>query len=122
MRRIFAGVLPLALGISAGALASSQPASAAPCAPTANYIAGWDGTNTCATYLWVYAWDIITTSGCKNIGAPNVTSYIWNATSRQFRAWTGPNCTGWNAPLYAHTAGPMGGIFDNNIDSVSRDT
>jgi hypothetical protein len=111
-----AGILGLGIAGIGG-----DAAQAAPCSPTSGYIEGWAGTNTCATFLWSYVWNIIPAGYCKALGSPNQTEYIWNNTAEQWRAWTGPGCSGSNAPLYAHTAGAMTGIWKDNIESVSRD-
>jgi hypothetical protein len=109
----------LATGLGA-TIAGPSAAQAAPCSPLNGYLQGWDGTNTCTTFLWSYAYDIVGVGGCANLGAPNRTSYIWNNSNSLYWAWTGRNCTGTHGPLYAKTAGPMGGVFNNNIESVQR--
>jgi len=123
MRKLTALAIPLVLGFGL-ATVNSESAQAAPCTPTPGYIAGWDGTDTCAGKLWNFVWNIIPAGGpCVYLDSNmrNKTSYVYNNTAEQWRAWTGPGCSGSNAPLYAHNGGPMGGVFQNNIEGLSRD-
>lgn len=107
------------LAASTGAAAAPSPAGAAACSPPAGYIEGWDGTNTCTTFLWSY-WQYYLSAGeCHNVVADR-TSYVWNNSSTMFYAYTGSGCTGAVGPLYAYNAGAMTGSWNNNIASIRR--
>jgi hypothetical protein len=96
----------------------SPVASAAPCSP-GGYLNGYASSNTCTQFLFSIG-PAIPIGECANTRSGGYVTYIWNDTSHLFRAWTGSNCTGTSGPLYAKTAGPMGGVFYKHVYSVQR--
>jgi hypothetical protein len=122
MRKLISLGIALLLGAGLTAV-QSQAAQAAPCTPASGYLEGWDTSNTCTASLWEYWGQALQVGHCVNLTtAMRATSYVWNNSSQQWRAWTGTGCTSSNAPLYAHTAGGMGAPFNNNIHALSRDS
>lgn len=52
---------------------------------------------------------------------PNITSYITNRTSRVWYVYANNICTSFPAgTIYANSAGPMTGTWNNNIESYKR--
>lgn len=107
--------------VVAGLTVASTPAAAAPCSPASGYVQGWDGTNTCSTFQWSY-WQFYKALGeCHSIPA-NVTSYIWNNTGSRYTVYTGAGCSGTSGPIYARSAGAMTGVYNNNLESMRRNS
>lgn len=48
------------------------------------------------------------------------TSYVNNRTDHQYHAYVSTNCTGIYGHLWANTAGPMSGAWNNSIASYIR--
>lgn len=96
-------------------LATATPAEAvASCSSTA--ICGYDNPNNLP--LWGFS-ETITRNVCHAV-TPNRTRYIDNNTPVQWRVYTGPGCTGVVGIIYANSEGWMGGVYDNNIESLYR--
>ncbi len=56
---------------------------------------------------------------CKPV-PDNQTRYVDNNTGSQWYVWTGTNCTGTRGTIYAHTEGPMAGVYYDSIGSTKR--
>lgn len=118
MRKVITGILAtLALIVASAGIAA--PAHAAP-----GCSSGWICFHNTSTSYPNESRDATDTSTgeCHNFGssAAATTSYITNRTGYRWYVYTSWSCLNWSATVYANTAGPMSGTWNNSIRSYKR--
>jgi Peptidase inhibitor family I36 len=111
------GVMLVALGLG---LTAAGPAQAAGSCPTA-WICFFD-TGVSADYAEGRDWSDSTLNSCINMPSANnnITSYIVNRSSKQWRTYANAGCSGTTGLIYANSSGTMDSAHNNNISAYKR--